>query len=209
MEQAPDNLAVQEWLRRAADGDEEAWRHLIEAYAGRVFALVKSQCHDAELAEEITQSTFCTIVSKLASYTELGRFEPWLFRIAMNRLRDEMRRRVRHARPVESDTLAALAGGGDVSVPPDREDLGALTRALQQLSEADNRVVTLRHLAGMSFRQIADLLEEPLGTVLARQHRALRKLRDLIEAERRQSVSGESEGNESAPESVDPAENDP
>ena len=91
----PDRLVMV--VRSAGDGDEAAWRTLVEVYSPRVFALVRAQCRDEELAEEITQSTFCTIATKLADYDEVGRFESWLMRIAMNRLRDEMRRRKRLA----------------------------------------------------------------------------------------------------------------
>ncbi|MHC5023894.1 MAG: RNA polymerase sigma factor, partial [Planctomycetota bacterium] len=102
--------SLEETLRRAATGDESAWRVIVDAYTPRVFGLIRAHCQNADLAEEITQSTFCTIAAKIGSYTEVGRFEPWLFRIAMNRLRDEIRRRRRQASPVEDDTLAALAG---------------------------------------------------------------------------------------------------
>ena len=175
------NDKLQQTLRAAADGDDDAWRSIVDAYTRRVHGLIRAQCGNPELAEEITQSTFCTIVEKIGSYTELGKFEAWLFRIAMNRLRDEMRRRKRHARPIEHEKLAGLAGG----VEPEADPFGpaggsALAEALDKLSESDRRIIHLRHLAELSFKQIAELLDEPLGTVLARQHRALRKLREHL-----------------------------
>ena len=188
MSEASDKLALQETLGRAAAGDESAWREIVDAYSHRVFGLIRAQCGNVDLAEEITQSTFCTVVAKLDSYTELGKFEPWLFRIAMNRLRDEMRRRKRQARPVEDDVLGGLAGA-DESVPrPEDADEGSveiasLREAMQQLSEADRRIIDLRHFAELSFKQIADVLGQPLGTVLARHHRALKKLRGLMGGE--------------------------
>src|SRR5690606_35072109 len=102
----PERDNLEAILRRAGQGDAEAWRVLVDTYSGRVFGLIRAQCNDTDLADEITQSTFCTIVAKIGSYTELGKFEQWLFRIAMNRLRDEMRRRKRQARPMDDDTLA-------------------------------------------------------------------------------------------------------
>ncbi len=171
-------------LQRAAAGDEGAWRQIVEAYSPRVFGLIRAQCGNVDLAEEITQSTFCTLATRIGNYTELGRFEPWLFRIAMNRLRDEMRRRRRHANPTEPETLVALAGpSGDEPSGQDADEVGALQSALERLSEADRRVIHLRHFAELSFARIAEVLGEPLGTVLARQHRALKKLRQHLEGD--------------------------
>jgi RNA polymerase sigma-70 factor (ECF subfamily) len=172
-------------LRDAAGGDAEAWRQLVSAYTPRLYGLLVKQCGDRELAEEITQATFVRIVSKLEGYEEQGRFEPWLFRIAMNRLRDEMRRRKRQAKPMSGlagpdgaaeDPMATMAADGE-DAPLDRmqrdEQIVQLRRAIAQL----------RHVGGLSFAQIAETLEQPLGTVLARGHRAIGKLRKLMEAD--------------------------
>ena len=87
----------EELLRLAAKGDAGAWRGVVEAYAGRVFALLARRCGDRELAEELTQAVFVKVVTRIGGYRDTGRFEPWLFQIAMNTLRDEMRRRGRQA----------------------------------------------------------------------------------------------------------------
>ncbi len=181
---------LQATLRRAAQGDDAAWRLLVETYAARVFGLIRAQCGNEDLAQEITQSTFCTVVVKIEQYTELGKFESWLFRIAMNRLRDEMRRRKRQANPVRDDTLAGLVGAdvrADQAGVADPDELRALRAAMARLSEADLRVIQLRHYGGLSFAQIAQVLGQPLGTVLARQHRALKKLRQLLRPDEAES----------------------
>jgi len=170
-------------LARAGRGDEDAWREIVERYSPRVFGLIRAQCGNGDLAEEITQSTFCTIAAKIGSYSEVGRFEPWLFRIAMNRLRDEMRRRKRQATPIETESLVGLAGADESAPEPGTTgegELQALRSAMAQLSDADQRIIHLRHATGLSFRQIAEVLDQPLGTVLARQHRALKKLREIM-----------------------------
>ena len=61
--------------------------------------------------------------------------------------------------------------------------LGFVRVAVEQLSESDREIVYLRHTAGLTFAQIAETLEQPIGTVLARGHRALAKLRKLLEGE--------------------------
>lgn len=187
MSATPERENLEATLRLAATGDEMAWRDLVNAYSIRVFGLIRAQCNSADLAEEITQSTFCTVAMKIAGYTELGKFEQWLFRIAMNRLRDEMRRQKRQARPVEDEALTALAGAADPDELPgsdrDPAEYRALRDALAQLSDADQQILHLRHYGELSFKQIAEILNQPLGTVLARQHRALKKLAELLGSE--------------------------
>jgi RNA polymerase sigma-70 factor (ECF subfamily) len=99
-----------------------------------------------------------------------------------------MRRRKRQARPVEDETLAGLAGPADErrsnpASTSDPAELEALRRAVAQLSDADQQIIHLRHYGELSFKQIAEILKQPLGTVLARQHRALKKLAELLGAE--------------------------
>lgn len=172
---------LQREIAAASGGDETAWRRIVDWFAPRVFGLVRSQCGDVELAEEITQSTFCTLAEKLERYVETGKFEAWIFRIAVNRLRDEMRRRRRHAVPIEASTLAAIGPASEDAPVVDRARLQSmLAKALGGLGPSDRKVIELRHIGGMSFRQMADHLGEPLGTLLARHHRALRKLRDAL-----------------------------
>jgi len=202
------DMDLAQTLRAASSGDGEAWRELVSAYSGRVFGLLLKQCGDRELAEELTQVTFVKLVDQLGAkdgsgshsgggYEEQGRFESWLFRIAMNKLRDEMRRRKRHARPTDMTAAPGKAPGGpagwvrEFAASADAGQLGEdpaerLSRAEQVarlqaviagLPEADREVLHLRHTAGLSFTQIAETLEQPLGTVLARGHRALGKLK--------------------------------
>ena len=168
-------------LVRAAAGDSAAWRVVVNAFAPRVHGLLRAQCRDDELAEEITQSTFCTIATKLGSYIENGRFEAWLFRIAMNRLRDEMRRRARQGRTMDGEAFKRVAGAsnnesGFVSV----EVRDQLRLALSRMTEADREIIDLRHIGGLSFKALSDFYEEPVGTLLARHHRALKKLKAML-----------------------------
>jgi RNA polymerase sigma-70 factor (ECF subfamily) len=178
----PDSRALQSLLRRAARGDSVAWRAIVAEFAPRLYGLLRAHCHDGELAEEIAQSTFCTLAAKIGDYVESGKFESWLFRIAMNRLRDEMRRRARHARSMEDEPLQA------VPTRPDRrggveavEIHQRLERAMQRLNESDREIIELRHTGGMSFKELSDYYSEPVGTLLARHHRALKKLRAILE----------------------------
>ncbi len=185
---APDHVAAA-IVARASAGDQDAWRLLVDRYARRVYALVRARVGDAHIAEEVTQSVFVTIAEHLDAgrYREEGRFEAWLFRLAMNRLRDERRaskRRDAMLRRADAEFGSRRATGEDrahdgaANAGPGVE---ALRRALALLGDADREVIELRHHAGLEFRAIAAALGEPLGTVLARHHRALRKLRAILD----------------------------
>jgi RNA polymerase sigma-70 factor (ECF subfamily) len=178
---------VSELVARAAGGDEQAWREIIGVYSRRVYALCRSRCKDHDASEEITQSVFVTVAQKLSGgeYGEEGKFEPWLFRITANRVRDYIRR-LKH-RPTAQDPDVLDVSHAAPSLQRDAPELEAsrdrtsrLRHAMDQLSESDREVVELRHHAGLSFKQIADTLGEPLGTLLARHHRALRKMKEVM-----------------------------
>lgn len=198
---------IAQTLRAAASGDSAAWAGLVAAYSGRVFGLLVKQCGDRDLAEELTQVTFVKLVDQLGAtegYEERGRFESWLFRVAMNKLRDEMRRRKRQARPTDMTPgvgkdrdddggfapggFAASAEAGALGEDPVEklsraEQVDRLRRVIEALPEADREILHLRHTAGLSFAQISETLDQPLGTVLARGHRALNKLRKQMSEE--------------------------
>lgn len=170
-------------LASAARGDARAWRDLVDRYGRRVYALAKSRCRDSDLSEEITQSVFATIAAKIGGgeYQEQGKFESWLFRVAMNRVRDHVRRVKRRPEGVDAGESELVAGAS----PDPALDEGLLVRlraAMMELSDADREIVELRHHGGMSFKHMAELLHEPMGTLLARHHRALRKLKETMVA---------------------------
>jgi len=179
-------------IARAALGEESAWEELMGLYARRVFAMARSRLHDDDLAEEITQSVFVTVATKLgqdkgsgtSGYDEQGRFEPWLFRITMNRVRDLCRKRSRHATPTAPEHMSVLQAPDEPGASGQDEfqsQSNQLKNALEQLSERDREIIELRHHGQLSFKQIAEISGDPIGTLLARHHRALKKLRDLME----------------------------
>lgn len=184
-------------VARAAAGDDSAWAELVRLYARRVYALARSRLRDHHAAEEVTQSVFMTVSSKLreGGYTEMGRFEPWLFRIAANRVRDEVRRRRAAPTMTSGESVLATFVDGTPSVreaePP---SFGALREAMGKLGDADREVIELRHHGQMSFKQIAAMTGEPMGTLLARHHRALAKLRTMMEETTAEAATPDDEG---------------
>lgn len=181
-EPTDDDIDLVPTLQAARGGDPSAWRFLVDRYSRRMFGLVYARCRSVEISEEVTQSVFATVATKLIAgeYTDEGRFEAWIFRIAINRLRDRIRKERRRPDVPAGDGLEELAQT-DARPSEEGRDHKKLRHALEQLSESDREIVTLRHHGGLSFKQMSELLDEPLGTLLARHHRALKKLKELIE----------------------------
>lgn len=169
-----------EIVARAVRNDAQAWQELLTRYAGRVFALMYSRVRDRDAAEELSQAVFVRVVEefKRGRYREEGRFESWLFRIAMNLVRDGARRAT--TRGTTLSLRADETQADDPSTPP---DLRPLRDAIGQLSDADQEIIHLRHHAGLPFQTVAELLDQPVGTLLARHHRAIAKLRAALETQ--------------------------
>ncbi len=194
-----DARAIAELLARCQAGDKAAWDTLVDAYWQRLFGYALRATSNAELAKDLVQETFLRIVQRLGKYDDQGKFEAWLFRILVNLVRDHGRSRSRH--PTQSTVIECDGEriemtdelAGNVPAPYDplhhREDVDALQVALRKLPEGDRQILLLRHFADMPFKDIARALNCPIGTVLARAHRALAKLRGLMEVDHGQIES--------------------
>ncbi|MEL6497865.1 MAG: sigma-70 family RNA polymerase sigma factor [Planctomycetota bacterium] len=188
-----DSDAAEDVVAAAAAGDPEAWKSLVGLWSRRVYAAAQSRLRDPEAAEEVVQSVMVTVYEHISSgkYAHKGQFESWLFRIAMNRVRDVVRRSQRQ----RTRSLTLATEGVHASDPPPAaaaEDAAtqALRLAIESLPEADREVLSLRHHAQLGFSAIAELLGQPVGTVLARHHRALAKLRVQLESQSRSAEVG-------------------
>ncbi len=169
-------------VRAALAGDQDAWCELVHAYTRRLYALAYSRLRRVDLAEEVVQSVFATVANKVSTggYAEQGQFEAWLFRIAVNRIRDQIRIARRSKRIDSPEALNEAQAEPATTTDTDAELLASLRAGLGELSDKDREIIELRHHGQMSFKQIASMLDEPVGTLLARHHRALAKLRDLL-----------------------------
>ena len=186
-----DARAIAELLARCQAGDRTAWDTLVDAYWQRLFGYALRATGNAELAQDLVQETFLRIVQRLGKYDDQGKFEAWLFRILVNLVRDHGRSLARH--PTQSTVMESdgqriemtdeLPGKVPAPFEPLHriEEIDRLQAALRRLSESDRQILLLRHFADMPFKDIARTLNCPIGTVLAQAHRALGKLRVLME----------------------------
>ena len=179
-------LTDEKLVELALDGDEEAFGILVRRYQRRLTAFLSQLVGDLELARELSQEAFVRAWSALARFDPKYRFSTWLFRIAHNLGIDQLRRR--RLKTVSLYRTDAEGTEVEVVVPDTEKDpLGhlendALASGLRQVIDEFRpeyrELVLLRHFAGLSYQEIADFKEMPLGTVknkLFRAHSVLRK----------------------------------
>ena len=170
----------------ALDGNEEAFGLLVRRYQRRLTAFLSQLVGDLELARELSQEAFVRAWSALSRFDPKYRFSTWLFRIAHNLGIDQLRRR--RLKTVSLYRTDAEGDEVEVVVPDAGKDpLGhlenhalasELRQVIDELRPEYRELVLLRHFAGLSYQEIADFKEMPLGTVknkLFRAHSVLRK----------------------------------
>jgi RNA polymerase sigma-70 factor (ECF subfamily) len=177
-------------IASAQAGSAEAYQALLSAYGSRLYGYFFRATGSHHDAEDLLGELMLRLVRRLKSYDESGRFEPWLFRIAANMIRDRIRRSKTAPAPLslsaESESSATLADGLATNDPVVEANMVAqeastsLEEALAKLDARTRDMLLLRHFAEMGFRQIAEIYDCPLGTVLARVHRGLKALRRLM-----------------------------
>lgn len=176
-------------LDRCRNGDGQAFQRVFDMFRGPLYSYLARTTGDRHLAEDLLQDTFLRMVENLDRYEESGRFQAWLFRIAANRVRDWARRKSHSERvggvsdPDDPESTGVV--DRSVDAPPEAqleqtEQVRRLEAAVAGLESEERQVLILRHYSGLSFKEIAGIMGAPLGTVLARGHRALGKLRERM-----------------------------
>ena len=177
----------------AKAGDAEGFRAILAAYGPRLYGYFYRATRHHHDAEDLLAELSLKLVARLCDYDDRGKFDQWIFRIAANMVRDRIRRAKTlpaHAslsgdaeggRPL-SDALAAKEGGVDEAMLSS-EASAQLGEALSQLDEKTRQMILLRHFGQMSFKEIARMFRCPLGTALARVHRGLGRLREIMAAD--------------------------
>jgi RNA polymerase sigma-70 factor (ECF subfamily) len=184
-EKAP-QLSDERLVELSLDGDEGAFGILVRRYQRRLTAFLSQLVGDIELARELSQEAFVRAWSALERFNPKYRFSTWLFRIAHNLGIDQLRRRRLQTTPLyrtdsEGDEVEVVVP--DLEKDPlghleNRALASELREVIDGLRPEYRELVLLRHFGGLSYQEIADFTEMPLGTVknkLFRAHSVLRK----------------------------------
>jgi RNA polymerase sigma-70 factor (ECF subfamily) len=169
----------QELIRAARRGDRRAYGELVLRYRERVVAVVYRTCGDPHLAEDAAQEAFLRGWQKLSSYRVGTSFPSWLYRIAVNASRDVLRRRQPTADVANVPLTDPQVGPEAALVQKERGE--RVREAVLALPPASRVTLVLREYEGLSYREIAEVLDVPTGTVMSRLHYARTRLREMLE----------------------------
>ena len=171
---------------QASQGDGAGWETLVGQHQQAVFRLAYLLLGDSAEADDIAQETF------IRAYKALGRFDvnrplrPWLMRIASNLARNRRRSVGRYfaavQRLIRAEPQATFAASAQAQLV-ERERAHSLWQAVRRLGPADQEIIYLRYFLELSEAEAAATLDIPDGTVKSRSHRALARLRTVVERE--------------------------
>ena len=185
-------LSDEEIMVRCAQGSEEAFQILVSRYRARIINLITRFVGDPDRAEDISQEVFIRVYRNRERYRKSGKFSTWIFTIAANLAKNEIRRKVRHRRVVSMDdekepgtSLAATLA--DRGVGPgqalERKELEVLILdAIESLPERYRMALVLRDLEGLAYEEVSRVLGIPGGTVRSRINRARLMVKDKLES---------------------------
>jgi RNA polymerase sigma-70 factor, ECF subfamily len=159
---------------RLARGEEAAFAELYDACADRLHRYLTGRLGSRDRASDVLQTAFLRAVKSRRRFRGVVNPVAYMFQIARNEAMRIARRRRANSRPIESDEFAA------VDTSERSADAEVVAAALQRLGAEDREVIDLKIVGGLTFREIADVVGAPQGTVATRYRRALESLRPWL-----------------------------
>ena len=169
-----------ELVTQAQGGDRNAFNELVRIHARGVFNVVYHMCGDALVAEDAAQETFIRAWQNLTSYRPQTSLRNWLYRIAFNAGTDMLRKEKRILPNDIEDLNLKDERPGPETLTSQQERTTMVQKAVMSLPDASRAVLVLREYEGMSYHEIADALDIPLGTVMSRLNYARKLLKDVL-----------------------------
>ena len=168
-------------IRRSQAGDEDAFAELFHKYKNLVYKTAYLMLGSTEDAEDALQEIFVRVYRSLSTFQpSKGAFTTWLYRITVNHCLNQRRKRRLFTLPLDRVSPALSTEHTSLPESPLAEE-ETIQQALAQLSEKLRAVVILRYYHELSYAEIAQILDIPVGTVKSRLNSALRILRKELE----------------------------
>lgn len=168
-------------IKACQAGDEKAVEQLIHLYAASVHGLIYSIIGHREDVEDLAQETFLRMLTAIDRYQFRASFRSWLFRIAINLCRDQIRRKrvrsiISHYQSAEGEPVLKDQSQNPLGIVEQRDQADFLMKAINRLPHTLRIVLVLRDIQEMSYDEIASTLSWRMGTVKSRLFRARKEL---------------------------------
>lgn len=179
-----DSILVQDYI----SGDERALEVLINRHNQRITSFIYSKVMDRDIAEDIFQDTFIKVIKTLkkGTYSEEGKFLPWVMRIAHNLIIDYFRKNKRMPRFEGNEEFNIFSVLGDDKLNAEKQLIkdqidSDLSKLIEELPDDQKEVLVMRIYRDMSFKEISENTGVSINTALGRMRYALINLRKIIE----------------------------
>ncbi len=172
-----------ELVAKSLSGSDKAFRTLVERYQPLVYSVVRGVLGDSDTAEDVVQEVFIKVFKGLHTYRGDAKLSTWMYRIARNEAVNAGRRTPPPTTPVEDVILEAPAGEGPDEAFRKKAIRENLDQSLARLEDNYRLVLELRYMGEMSYNEISDVMELPIGTVKTYIHRAKVELKRVMSRE--------------------------
>jgi RNA polymerase sigma-70 factor, ECF subfamily len=181
-------LSEQQLIERCRQGDDEAFRELIDQHKRLVFSLIARSVANQARVDDLAQEVFLRVHRGLPYFRGDARLSTWIFRIVSNVVAEERKpglRTVSLDEPLPGEDVPRLDPGAIERAYGDLELRDRLRKAIERLPVNYQLLVNGHYLEGMRYEDLAEALQIPMGTVKTHLHRAKRLLRHLLETDLR------------------------
>lgn len=172
-----------ELVTRAQNGDRNAFSELVRTHTHGVLNVIYRMCGDMQVAEDAAQETFIQAWLRLSSYRPRTSLRNWLYRIAVNMAIDMLRKENRILPDAVENLHLTDSGPSPEALATSSERMEMVQEAVLALPEASRAVLVLREYEDLSYQEIADALDIPVGTVMSRLNYARKLLRERLEVQ--------------------------
>ena len=180
------NITDEQLIKQFQEGDRQSYNELVFRYKDKILNFLYRFVYDMDLAEDLAQETFLKVYLKKDSYREISKFSTWMYTIASNLAKTELRKIKRR----KTYSISEISDGDrevnffvqdeNSDDKLDDNESNILHESIFELEEDFRTIIILREIQELSYENISKILKLPIGTVKSRINRGKLKLRDIL-----------------------------
>jgi len=179
------NITDEILIKRFQNGDRQSYNELVFRYKDKILNFLYRFMHDIDLAQDLAQETFLKVYIKKDSYREISKFSTWLYTIASNLAKTELRK-IKRRKTYSISEISISEREHNYFIDEDNNDklddneAKILHQSIFELEQDFRTIIILREIQELSYENISKILKLPLGTVKSRINRGKLKLREIL-----------------------------